>query len=191
MVGPDVDDRIELVAKRIDFLEALADAPQHKPGLVESLGHSRSTVDRAIRRLESVGFVERTDEGFRATLAGRRAAERYRAFLAEMTTVLDGAEFLGSLPPDCDLPLDAVRAGRAGEFATPSRAFEAVVEPLRTADRYVAFLPRLRDSRHLRLCTRASGLTGWTRTCWSPRTCWNGSERSFLGSRRTSLWPTA
>lgn len=152
MVGPDVDDRIELVAKRIDFLEALADAPQHKPGLVESLGHSRSTVDRAIRRLESVGFVERTDEGFRATLAGRRAAERYRAFLAEMTTVLDGAEFLGSLPPDCDLPLDAVRAGRAGEFATPSRAFEAVVEPLRTADRYVAFLPRLRDSRHLRLC---------------------------------------
>ncbi len=148
----DADDRVELVAKRVAFVEALADGPRHKPALVEELGHSRSTVDRAVRRLVDAGLVERTDEGFRATLAGRLAAERYRAFLAEASAVVDATAFLGSLPPDCELPLDAVRQSRVEAFETPARAFEATVEPLRTADRYVAVLPRLDDSRLLRLC---------------------------------------
>ena len=88
----DVDDRIDLVAKRVDLLEALAAGPRYKPALVEATGDSRSTVDRAIRELEAAGLIERTDEGFWATLAGRLAAERYRAFVAEETRVLDSAE---------------------------------------------------------------------------------------------------
>jgi tetratricopeptide (TPR) repeat protein/DNA-binding transcriptional ArsR family regulator len=151
MSRPGVDDRIDLVAKRVDLLEALAAGPRYKPALVEATGDSRSTVDRAIRDLEAAGLAERTDEGFRATLAGRLAAERYRAFVAEETSVLDAVGFLRSLPHDCDLPFEAVRESRTETVGSPARAFEVTAEPLRTAARYAAFLPELRDSRHLRL----------------------------------------
>ncbi|WP_255197466.1 tetratricopeptide repeat protein [Halorarius litoreus] len=148
----DTGDGLDLVAKRVDFLDTLADAPLHKPALVERLDHSRSTVDRAVRRLEAAGFVERVDGGFRTTLAGRLAAESYHTFVANAETVLDGAGFLGSLPPDCTLPQEVVRESRMETFETPAAAFEARVEPLRTATDYVALLPRLDDSRQLRLC---------------------------------------
>lgn len=148
----EVVEHVDLVAKRVEFLEALDDAPRHKPALVDELGHSRSTVDRAVRRLEAAGYLARTDEGFHTTLAGRLAAAAHRSFLDGAAAVLDGVGVLGALPPDCDLPRTVVRESRMETFDTPARAFEATVEPLRTADRYGAYLPRLRDSRQLRLC---------------------------------------
>ncbi|WP_435195940.1 tetratricopeptide repeat protein [Natronomonas sp. EA1] len=146
------DGRAALAAARAAFIEALVPEPQHKPALVESLGYSRSTVDRAVGRLVEAGFVERTDAGFRATLAGRLAAESFREFEGNARTVLDGVAALGAFPRECGLPMAVLQGSRLETFETPARAFEAMVEPLRTAERYVAVVPTLGDSRLLRLC---------------------------------------
>lgn len=145
------DARLALVAKRVAYLDALADAPLHKPALVEAVGDSRSTVDRAVRRLLDAGLVERTDAGFRTTFAGLLAADRYREYVADGTTVLEAADFLASLPRDCDLPVAALRSGEVREYAERAEAVADLLAPLRSATRYVAYLPALDDSRHLRL----------------------------------------
>jgi len=62
-----------VLADRAGVLRRLAEGPVHKRDLVDELGHSRRTVDRAITELESVDLVERCDEGFSATTAGRLA----------------------------------------------------------------------------------------------------------------------
>lgn len=80
---------IEVVARRSDFLEYLAESPQEKPAIVESLTHSRSTVNRAIRTLEDAGLLQQTSDGYVTTVAGRLAVERYRAFCEDIEDLLD------------------------------------------------------------------------------------------------------
>jgi DNA-binding transcriptional ArsR family regulator len=145
-------DVIELVAHRVDFLEALAETPRRKPELVDALSHSRSTVDRAIRALEDAGLIERTDEGYAVTVTGRLAAERYRAFLADERDVLDAQAALDPLPPTSDIPVDALSSASIETGTGEFWSFEHVGELLRSADHYRVALPRLADSRHLRLC---------------------------------------
>jgi predicted transcriptional regulator len=144
-------DAIELVAHRVDFLESLAETPRHKPELVDTLSHSRSTVDRAIRALEDAGLVERTDEGYVVTVTGRLAAERYRAFLADERDVLDAQDALDPLPPTSEIPVDVLSSASIETGSGECWSFEHVGELLRSADHYRAALPRLTDSRHLRL----------------------------------------
>src|SRR6056297_4211338 len=100
MTGGDHADAIETVGRRADFLERLAEEPLRKRAMVDALGHSRSTVDRAIAALEEAGLVERTDEGYVSTLAGRLAVERYREYVADSAAVLDAGGVLAPLPTD-------------------------------------------------------------------------------------------
>lgn len=62
---------LETALARRDYLERLAEAPAWKRTLIDDLGDSRSTVDRAVETLQDVGLVERTEDGFRTTYAGR------------------------------------------------------------------------------------------------------------------------
>lgn len=143
---------VELLARRVDFLTRLADRPMDKRDLVADLGHSRSTVDRAIRELTDVGFVERRDGRYSTTLSGRLAAERYRQFLAEERAVLDARPVLAALPPDCSLPM-AVLSDASVETAEHDYwLFERVADLLGSAGTYTAVLPHVVDARHLRRC---------------------------------------
>jgi len=164
VTAEDDADAIEVVAHRVDFLEALAATPRQKPDLVEDLDHSRSTVDRAIRALEDAGLVERGDDGYVTTVAGRLAAERYRAFLADERDVLAAQDVLASLPSECEIPLDVLSSSSASTGEGEFWLFEHVGEHLRSADQYHAILPRLADSRHLRLCQARAERTDLTAT---------------------------
>lgn len=143
---------MEVVARRIDFLEYLRDEPADKAAMVEALDHSRSTVDRAIAALEEEGFVERVDDGFVTSQIGRLAADRYRALLADERAILAAGDVLGGLPRDLDLPPSIV----PDPGDDPDRLDDLVADRLRAADRYRALLPDAADPRHLRWCHTAA-----------------------------------
>ena len=146
----DLED-IEVLSRRRDFLEYLDSDPAEKPEMVADLDHSRSTVDRAIRTLADAGFVERVSEGYRTTLTGCLALERYEAFLDESQSILRAQPILDAVPASLDVPLSAVTNGRAEEVEGEYRAVEILVAELDGADRYRAVLPRMSDSRHVRV----------------------------------------
>lgn len=145
-------EEIRLLTQRLDFLEHLSATPSEKPRLVEALGHSRSTVDRAIRQLSEAGFVTRTEEGYTTTVTGRLAVERYTQFRAEQDDILTAGSVLEQLPANCSLPVDAVTGASPETGDGRYWLFEHVAPLVRAADRYQAVLPRVEDSRHLRLC---------------------------------------
>lgn len=144
---------VELVAERREFLAALADERLHKPELVDRLGVSRSTVDRAIRALAEVGLVEKASGGYATTLAGRLAVERHRRHVDELGALAGVQAVLAALPADAAVPIEAV-AGAEGYLATdptPYEPRERVAEVVRNADAYRAALPTLPDPKHVRL----------------------------------------
>jgi tetratricopeptide (TPR) repeat protein/DNA-binding transcriptional ArsR family regulator/energy-coupling factor transporter ATP-binding protein EcfA2 len=157
-VSPEIDEgvveSIELVSRREAILAVLTDKRLSKPELVERVGKSRSTIDRAIRALEGAEFVTRTREGYETTAVGRVALDRYRQFLAEEQTLLDAMEVLAGLPAEPVLPMSLCQQGTAERFEPAYGLFEQLAGDLREADRYRAILPEVVDSRQVRLCHR-------------------------------------
>jgi predicted transcriptional regulator len=79
----------QLLSQRADALSRLLDADRTKNELTEELDVSRSTVDRAVRELESNGLVRREGGTVTATLSGRLAYDSYRRFCAETEHVVE------------------------------------------------------------------------------------------------------
>lgn len=100
MGGSDRNEVAELIHRRAALLGRLDDAPAEKPVLTSALKCSRSTVDRAIRELESRGYVSRGPEGYETTLGGRLASWEYEDCLKAFEDVLAAADLLAYLPPD-------------------------------------------------------------------------------------------
>lgn len=88
-------DTIEVLLRRGAVVERLSAQPTPKRELVDGLDVSRSTVDRALREIESVGLAECRDDGVTLTLCGRLAVaefERFGTRLADRCGVGDAAE---------------------------------------------------------------------------------------------------
>lgn len=66
-------DAMTLLTHRRQLLKAVEDGPADKQALVEEVGVSRSTVDRAVRELEEAGLVSRTGGTVSLTTSGRVA----------------------------------------------------------------------------------------------------------------------
>lgn len=147
-------DALALLDSRAEFLAHLAADRAHKPGLVDALGHSRSTVNRAIDALEDAGWVERGAGGYGSTDAGDDALAAYRDYLADQRAVVAAREALVPLPADRDLPLALVSQGDVAAEDARYRLFETLADALDGATRYRAAVPRVVDSRQLRLCQR-------------------------------------
>ena len=131
--SPNPSEVIDAVVRRSDFLSELMDGPIHKPALQSELGVSRSTVYKAIRELAELQLVERTDGGYRVSLAGRLLFERYRQFRGSVEAVSGPAALLSVLPPECPISaefLDGAEAVYAEPHAPyyPIRAFEELVD---------------------------------------------------------------
>lgn len=101
MTQPDPTEVMAVVARRGPVLRAVDTEGVPKRDLVDELSISRSTVDRAVRELEAIGFVERTDDGgYRRTLPGRLALTEYDQFARRIEGLGDSVDVLSLLPSD-------------------------------------------------------------------------------------------
>lgn len=137
-------DRVRRVlAKRVDALAALAGDRLDKPALVDELGVSRSTVDRAVAELETTGFARRAGAEFEATQAGELALETHREYTVA-TDALGGAlPLLAALPDDAPVGAELLNGGSVdlAEAHAPEGALSEVVARLPEADTLRGFAP--------------------------------------------------
>lgn len=136
-------DRQKCLRNRSHFLRRLRE-PQEKCELARDFEESRSTIDRAVRELERVGFVERTAGGYRTTLAGELALEDHERHVARLDGIADLGTALAELSPDA--PLDAALFEDA-DASLPTRHCPS--EPVEAAAAFLA------DAAHVRAFTSA------------------------------------
>ena len=153
MVRDDVAEVVRMLCNRHEFLVALRTAPREKRTLVETLGVSRSTVDRGTRELWAAGLVEETDRGYRLTAVGRLAASLADAVVAVAGDLRATADVLSPLPADAPLDLRLLRNARVEDPNTDTRSelLAPVRSTLREADRAYALAQFVSRSRSLDL----------------------------------------
>lgn len=106
--GPTGEGVLDVLRRREAVLAALVDERRGKRDLVDGLPVSRSTVDRAVRELETHDLVERVDGEYRATLTGELLLSARREYVQRVAGTGNGGDLLAHLPTDVDLPVDAV-----------------------------------------------------------------------------------
>lgn len=114
---------VGVVNRRADLLAVLEDS-QEKRDLLEVLEVSRSTLDRAIRELESLGLVAR-DDGYQLTATGQLVCDLFERFLADLEDVAAAEELLRPLPPDVPISPVLLR-GATVEIAEPPSPVQAL-----------------------------------------------------------------
>lgn len=153
---------LELALERRGYLERLAAAPAWKRDLIDDLGDSRSTVDRALAALTDADLVERGDDGFRLTYGGHVLLETVTEAQAvgEAVAAADGALN--------HLPTAAPRDHRffAGAEPTvigeqpPAAVIGALTDVVREADRFRGASFVANDERFIDLVYERSVETG-------------------------------
>jgi len=139
---------LDVVKRRWPVFEQLLDGPSYKRDLVASVDRSRSTVDRAVRELEAAGLVERTDGGYVATVAGRLAAEEYRAATDSLAAVEAAVAALEPLPYDAPLSgaaLADATVDLAGSDTDAVALADRFLDRLASADRVAAAIAAAAD----------------------------------------------
>lgn len=132
-------DLVTVVERRLDVLDAL-DQPREKRDLLDDVDVSRSTMDRAIRELESLGLVDRND-GYHLTVTGRLVFELFEGLFSDLDDVGAARELLGHLPRDAPMSPAMLRGARVevAESPSPTSVLEHVLELFREAERMRAF----------------------------------------------------
>lgn len=122
------DEVVTVINRRSDVLGAL-DEPREKRELVGDLDVSRSTLDRAIRELETLGLVARGD-AYRLTQTGRLVRELFDGFLGNVEDVVAAEEVLRQLPPEVPMSPALLRGAtvRVAGPPSPVQALEPVDE---------------------------------------------------------------
>jgi predicted transcriptional regulator len=129
---------VETLCTRHEFLVSLRAGPREKRALVETLDVSRSTVDRAIRELQSEGLVEREQRGFRLTAAGELAASFTEGMLSVTADLRAVARVLDSVPASAPIDGRVVRGATVAEATRTTR-----YRPLSTLDELLCEATRL------------------------------------------------
>lgn len=99
---------LSLLTKRADFITELSRRPLEKREMVDVLGYSRATVNRAIRDLEEARLVKPTDKGYEPTLSATEAVETYEGFLDREDYILDSTEVVYPLDHTEELSSDVL-----------------------------------------------------------------------------------
>lgn len=141
-----------IVERRSDVLATLRDDALEKRELIDELGVSRSTVDRAIEELVSVDLVSVECGRYRTTLAGRICLERFQAYVTELEETVAAQAVLEPLPKDCALPIDAVAGSEriVSAGAAAYRPLERLSQTMGSATALSVLLGRLPDARLFR-----------------------------------------
>lgn len=154
MSRPDSEAVEELLARRRALLERVRREPVPKPVLVRELAVSRSTVDRAVRELETARLVRRTTAGVGLTLAGRVALDRYERYRSLLGDLVRTTDVLALLP--ASVPFDPALVDRATvvspERHEPRRPVKRLASDIREASRVrsvvSAYIPEVIDAYH-------------------------------------------
>lgn len=125
---------VELLARRAPLLRALRDGPHEKRDLVATLPISRSTVDRAVRNLETKDLVERND-ALSLSLPGRLAIDAYDEFVGYVDDLESVRRVLESLSVDAtvDRPLVEGATVVSPDRTSPERHAVALLEEFENA----------------------------------------------------------
>lgn len=91
---------VEVLHRRIGILTCLLEEPKDKRTLVEELDIPRSTLDRAIRELESIDIVFYDDGKYTVTPIGERLGYDFVAFLERIEVAIELEPFLQLVPVD-------------------------------------------------------------------------------------------
>lgn len=116
-----------ILENRHDVLGVLVEEPATKPALVEILDVSRSTVNRAIRDLQSVECITRTDDGYVATMTGRISLAEYDEYCDRTRSIQAAQPFLHVLPVDA--PMDTAMLRGASVSMPNDHAPEEALKP--------------------------------------------------------------
>ncbi|WP_353633670.1 GntR family transcriptional regulator [Halobacterium sp. NMX12-1] len=129
---------VETLQERYEFLDAVRERPRDKRALVAATDVSRSTVDRALRDLESHGLVERAGGEYRATTYGDLLAGEFASLLDTAAAAWEIRDVLEKIPTD-ELGFELSRLADADvttpTSADPTAPMQRVVELKRGATR--------------------------------------------------------
>lgn len=137
------EERYRLLTRRADVIDALSGGAADKRTLIDRLDSSRTTVDRAVRELESHRYARRSDGAIHLTLGGRLAVESFRRFREETETVYRFADLLAELPASVDVPYAFLDGADAYDSSPP--------ETGRPSNEIVDLF---RDGRRIRGCAK-------------------------------------
>ncbi|WP_424014558.1 MarR family transcriptional regulator [Halorubrum xinjiangense] len=170
---------VGVVERRLDFLERLAADPLRKHELVDALGHSRSTVNRAIDELEAAGLVAGETDGYRTTVSGRLLATEYREFLTVADDLAAAGDVLDPLGADVDIDPAVLREAETYRAAAPDpyRPLEVLDEALADADTVAAALPAFPYPRVAERLRRAAAGGGAVDLALADRAYRHAAER--------------
>jgi predicted transcriptional regulator len=102
---------LEVIMQRSDFLQCMVDRPRKKPILAKELGVSRSTVDRAMSKLETTDLIESCDDGYQVTSIGKLVTTNFLAFMSSVEEATQKEERTPSEVPALEV-VDAVSSRR-------------------------------------------------------------------------------
>mgnify|MGYP000342022443 CR=1 FL=1 len=150
----DVEDVLNLVANRIDFLEFLDGDRVPKRTIADELDYSRSTVNRVISALADAELVDDAPGGCQTTSVGSLLVDQYDDHVQTVTDVLAGHEVLASLSLEATLPLkvlaDAETSMASGpDPYEPYHAIEALLD--RAVGQVRVYVPTFSNPRGIRL----------------------------------------
>jgi predicted transcriptional regulator len=119
---------IEVVERRTELLDAIADRPRDQRDLREAVGVSRSTVYKTLRELCEAGLVVETDGIYRLTQYGRLLRRSHDSYQGRLARLSRAEPVLSALPADLLVPLEFVTRARVhtAERHAPERPFEAL-----------------------------------------------------------------
>lgn len=138
----DTSQVIDVVGQRVDFLEAVRDAPKDKRTLVDETSFSRSTVDRAVRELEALELLEYSDGRYEPTSIGEFTADAYRRFTDTIEVICRLEPFLRWVSP-AEFDIDLRWLSDADLF-TPEPG-----DPFAMINRHVQLVARADEARYL------------------------------------------
>ncbi|WP_265108888.1 helix-turn-helix transcriptional regulator [Halosolutus halophilus] len=150
-------DVLETVTRRQDLLSTLANGARDKRDLVDRLECSRSTIDRAVRELEWLEFIERNDGRYRLTAAGRLALSEHRRSVSVFQSIGEVGPLLREIPRDAPMSTSLLDGADVSEPPphAPNEPLQQLACYLDRADRVRASttaerLPQLRKRLHER-----------------------------------------
>lgn len=101
--GDPTGELLTVIARRQSILNRLRQESTTKAALVSQTDNSRSTVDRALRRLEALNLVGYREGEYELTATGRLALNAYDQFAARAESVVAAGELVSHLPADAPL----------------------------------------------------------------------------------------
>jgi len=137
----------EVVRKRADILGSLRDEAVGKPVLVERLGVSRSTVDRAVDALVGIGLVRRVDGEYHVTIQGRMALDIHEEYVESTDALGEVAPVLDALPTGAPFSRSMVETGtvRLADPHAPESAITEALDALESAKRLRVLSPVIKS----------------------------------------------